>query len=351
LTGILLLVQDGPMVKSISPYGASPGHAEVERVMTASICHMKEGIYAQMENIRADSLRLNAVHGIHAVLLHQSGWFLHWAEGPAPALRALLQRLAHDPRHHSPHTVHSSRGRRILPTPWSMMMSQATESAVHYGRRVMALREQFEKGIQYAPSSVLRRLSAPMQLPQAQGLADPEAFHRLGICAAGGNEAFAMVEWLARRYGGTVARRRFAGEQDRDGSSEYVEFMEGDHPCRMIAVARNGLAHGLRRAFLPDWPHVVMLFCGIPRFDDALMARMVAACEGLPVTPTLLGIAPDAETQQRMQGMARQARLAYTPAGIAGPDDCAAIWQAVQEQLQRAGEPPSSIWDVPRMAA
>lgn len=339
------------MVNSVSPYGASPGHAEVERVVTASICHMKEGIYAQMENIRSDSLRLNAVHGIHAVLLYQSGWFLHWAEGPAPAVRGLLQRLGQDPRHHSPHTLHSSRGRRILPTPWSMMMSQSGESAVDFGRRVMALREQFEKGTQYAPSSVLRRLSSPMQLRQAQGLADPEAFHRLGISAAGGNEAFAMVEWLARRHGSAVARRRFAGEQDMDGSSEYVDFMEGRHPCRMIAVARNGLAHGLRRAFLPDWPHFVMLFSGIPKFDDALMARMVAACEGLPVTPTLLGIGPDAETQQRMQGLARQARLTYVAAGIARADDCPAIWQAVQEQLQRAGEPPSSAWDVPRMAA
>lgn len=339
------------MVNSVAPYVASPGHVEVERVVTASICHIREGIFSQMENIRAASLQNNAIHDIRAVLLHQSGWFLHWMEGPAPSVRGLLQILAHDPRHHSPHTLHTSRGRRILPTPWSMMMSQATESAVHFGRRVMTLREQFEKGTQYAPSSVLRRLSAPMQLAQAQGLPDPEAFHRVGIAAAGGNEAFAMIAWLAQRSGSAVARRRFAGEQGMDGSSEYVEFMEGNHPCRMIAVARNGLAHGLRRAFLPDWPHFVMLFCGTPKFDDAFMARMVAACEGLPVTPTLLGIAPDAATHARMQGMAAEARLAYAAASTARPDDCSAIWTAVHEQLQRAGEPPSSVWDVPRMVA
>jgi len=339
------------MVNSIAPYVAPPGQTEVERVVTASICHMKEGIYAQMEDIRAHSLPHNAADGIRAILHYQSGWFVHWAEGPAPELRALQLRLAGDPRHHSPHTLHSSRGMRILPTPWSMVMSQAPESAVQFGRRVMALREQFEKGVQYAPSSVLRRLSAPMQLPQAQGLADPEAFHRVGICAAGGNEAFAMVGWLAQQTGTAVAQRRFAGEQDMDGSSEYVEFMEGSHPCRMIAVARNGLTHGLRRAFLPDWPHFVMLFAGAPKFDDALMGRMAAACEGLPVTPTLLGIAPDAETHQRMQAMTAEAKLAYVAASIARPDDCTAIWRAVREQLQRAGEPPSSVWDVPRMVA
>lgn len=339
------------MVNSIAPYAAPPGHIEVERVVTASICHMKEGIYAQMEDIRAHSLPRNAEGGIHAILHYQSGWFVHWAEGPSAEIRALLLRMAGDPRHHSPHTLHSSRGRRILPTPWSMVMSQATESAVQFGRRVMALREQFEKGVQYAPSSVLRRLSAPMQLPQAQGLADPEAFHRVGICAAGGNDAFSVVGWLAQQRGVAVAKRRFAGEQDMDGSSEYVEFMEGGHPCRMIAVARNGLTHGLRRAFLPDWPYFVMLFSGASKFDDALMGRMAAACEGLPATPTLLGIAPHSEAHQRMQAMAAQAHLTYVTAGTARPDEYPTIWRAVQDQLQRAGEPPSSVWDVPRMVA
>ena len=351
MTGFLLLRQYRLMVNSIAPYAAPPGEVEVERVVTASICHIKEGIYGQMEDIRTHSLRNNAVDGIHAILHYQSGWFVHWAEGPPSAMRALLVRTAGDLRHHSPHTLHSSRGRRILPTPWSMVMSQAPESAVQFGRRVMALREQFEKGVQYAPSSVLRRLSAPMQLPQAQGLADPEAFHRVGICAAGGNDAFAVVGWLAQQRGTTVAKRRFAGEQDMDGSSEYVEFMEGGHPCRLIAVARNGLTHGLRRAFLPDWPYFVMLFSGVPKFDDALMGRMAAACEGLPVTPTLLGIAPNAETHQSMQARAAEAHLAYVIAGNARPDDCPAIWRAVQDQLQRAGEPPSSVWDVPRMVA
>ncbi|SFU33431.1 Sensors of blue-light using FAD [Polaromonas sp. YR568] len=339
------------MVNSVAPYEATPEHIEVERVITASICHVREGIFAQMENIRAASLRNNAIHDIHAVLLHQSGWFLHWVEGPSQSVRGLLRHLAGDPRHHSPRTVHTSQGRRILPTPWSMMMSQTTEPAAHFGHRVVSLHEQFEQGTQHAPSSVLRRLSAPMQLAQAQGLPDIEAFHRVGICAAGGNEAFEMINWLAVQLGGTVARRRFAGEQDMDGSSNSVDFMDGPHPCRMIAVARNGLAHGLRRAFLPDWPHFVMLFCGTPRFDDALMARMAAACEGLPVTPTLLGIAPDDATHQRMQDMAHGAHLAYIAANTARPDDYHAIWLAVHEQLQRAGEPPSSVWEMPRLVA
>ncbi|WP_431096838.1 BLUF domain-containing protein [Polaromonas aquatica] len=339
------------LVGNAAPYVAAPGEMEVERVVTASMCNMKEGIFAQMEKIRADSLRNNTPHGIHVVLHYQSGWFVHWVEGPAAAVRDLMQRVQHDPRHHSPHTLHTSKGRRILPTPWSMAMSQATESAVGFGRRVIALREQLEKGKQYSPSSVLRRLSAPMRLAQAQGLADPEAFHRMGICSAAGNEAFDMVGWLAQKTGGTVAKRRFAGETDFDGSSEYIDFMEGGYPCRLIAVARNGLTHGLRRAFLPEWPHFVMLFCGTARFDDALMDRMVAACDGLPAKPALVGVARDADTHSRMQDMAQAARLEYVVGGVATPDNCSAIWQTMRDQLDRAGAPPSSVWDVPRMAA
>ena len=92
MTRILLMGQDGFMVNSIAPYVATNGQAEIERVVTASICHMKEGIYAQMEDIRAHALPRNAADGIRAILHYQSGWFVHWAEGPPPALRALLLR-------------------------------------------------------------------------------------------------------------------------------------------------------------------------------------------------------------------------------------------------------------------
>lgn len=335
------------MVNSAAPYAAASGETEVERVVTATTCHIKEGIYAQMENIRAASLRHNADQGIHGVLVYQSGWFVHWAEGPPGAVQDLVQRLASDPRHHSPHTLHISRGCRLVPSPWSMMMSQSTEASVHFDRRVIVLRDQFEKGRQYSPSSVLRRLTAPMLLPQAQGQADPEAFHRIGICAAGGHEAFAMVAWLAEMNRTAVVKRRFAGEQDMDGSSEYVDFMEGGYPCRMIAVARNGLVHGIRRAVMPDWANFVMLFSGTARLDGPLMMRMVEACKGLPATPRLLGVAPDVATHQRMMEMAADAGLDYVVAGVALPDDFKAIWRTVSKQIEEAGEPPSSVWAMP----
>lgn len=339
------------MVNKAAPFVAGPGEVEVERVVTASMSTLKEAIFGEMERIRARALQKNDPQEIHAVLHYQSGWFVHWAEGPKTALAELMRRLQNDPRHHSLHTLHTSRGLRLLHTPWSMAMSQSTEPAVQFGRRVMALREQLERGKQYSPPSVLRRLSAPMQLAQARSLSDPEAFHRVGICAASGNAAFDMVEWLSARHGEPVVRRRFAGERDMDGSSEYVDFMESGYPCRMIAVARTGLSHGLRRAFLPDWPYFVLLFTGAPPFDDDLMTRMLAACQGLPATPCLLGVAPDSITHQRIRHMAQTAGLDYVIGDITTPDNCAGIWEVVREQLQQAGPPPNSAWDVPRLAA
>ncbi len=339
------------MVNKAAPFVAGPGEVEVERLVTACMSNLKGAVFGEMERIRRSALRHNGEHGIHSVLHYQSGWFVHWIEGPPAAVQDLLQRLHRDARYHSFHTLHTSRGLRLLPTPWSMSMSQAHEDPVHFGRRVMTLRDQLEKGKQYAPPSVLRRLSAPMQLTQAQALADPEAFHRVGVCAASGDTAFDMVEWLATQHLTQVVRRRFAGERDMDGSSEYVDFMESGHPCRMIAVSRGGLLHGLRRAFLPDWPYFLMLFVGSPRFDDDLMARMIAACEGLPVTPCLLGVAPDSMTHQRMKHLAQSAGLDYVIGDITSPDNSHAVWQVVREQLQQAGPPPNSAWDVPRLVA
>jgi hypothetical protein len=94
-----------------------------------------------------------------------------------------------------------------------------------------------------------------------------------------------------------------------------------------------------------------MLFCGQAKFDDALMARMITACDGLAARPVLVGIARDTATHQRIQNMAHAAQLEYVVGGAATPDNCSAIWQTMRDQLGHAGAPSSSVWDVPRMVA
>lgn len=311
-----------------------------------------EGLFAQMQDIRQSSLRHNAPLNIHAALVCQSGWFVHWIEGPGNTARELLDRVRHDQRHHSQRVLHQSRGVRFLPTPWSMMLYPSTEPPAAFGQRVLDLRFLMDQGRQFAPTSVIRRLSGPMQLPGAQDREDPEAYHRLGVCSAGANEAFDLVRWLADAHEGAVSRRRAAGESDLDSSSDYVDFMTPGsngmpEPCRVIAISRPGLQHGFRRAFLPDWPHMVLLFGGDGRRDAALMDRVRDAFAGLPFMPTLLGIAPDTATHERMGAMAQAAGIGYLNMGVMSPADCASIWHVVGEHLRQFGPPPSSVWAVP----
>lgn len=334
------------MARLSPPFTAEPGTEEFERVICASLATSTVAVYEQMERIRESALRRNPELGVHAVLLYQSGWFVLWAEGPAKTVRKLMARVGRDKRHHTPIVVHHSRGVRCLPTVWSMMLSPSAEPADVFGLRVAALRDALTHGTQFAPTSVIRRLSAPMQLPQAQALADPEAFHRVGVCAADANPAFDLVRWLARHHGEPTERRRFAGEDDLDSGSDYVEFMHEGSPCRVIAVSRKGLLHGVRRAFLPDWPHLLLLFSGNPLRDETLMDRVREACQGLPASPTLLGVAPDAATHTNTARQATYARLTYLPLGVMAADDPKAIWEAVSRQLQRVGTPTSSAWSV-----
>lgn len=333
------------MPTSQATFAAGPGEDEVERVICASLAAHKDSIYATMESIREHALRHNPTVGIHVALLYQSGWFLHWAEGPSEHVNALFERIRQDQRHHSQYVVHHSRGRRLLMTPWSMMLSSSTESGAQLGGRVMHLRAEMKAGRQFAPNSAIRRLTAPMQLPQALQLADPESYHRVGVISATGNSAFDMVHWLSERAHTPTARRRFAGETDLDSGSEFVDFMRGSMPCRVIAVARADILHGLRRAFLQDWQLLILLFCGDVRKDTALLTRVRAALQDLPVTPDLLAIAPDKTTHARMETAARANELPlHRSLHVEG--DWNAIWQAACAHLEQIGDPRNSVWDV-----
>jgi hypothetical protein len=319
--------------------------AEVERMVIASLVSRPDAPYAEMERIRQDAIRRNEGDGIHAALVCQSGWFLHWIEGPGPAVRALAQRVGQDPRHHDSLVVHHSRGGRYLPTPWSMMLNPTTEPTAIFGRRVQALHAARQAGVQYPPTSVIRRLAAPLRLAAADAAQEPEGFHRVGVCSAEEGVSFQFLRWLAERQGSTQHPRRVAGEQDLDSASDYVEFVVDGAPCRVIAVSRAGLQHGLRRAFLPDWPNLLLLFSRDGRRNDALMRRVVEACAHLPATPRLLGVSPDVAVHARMSVLAADARLAYAQLGAMTPAEAGEVWGALRERLRAAGAPPNSQWD------
>lgn len=328
----------------LPPDAPRTGEEMVERLIFASVVAQRQGIYATMETIRDAALRHNPAVGIHSTLIYQSGWFIHWVEGPRVAVRALAARLATDGRHRAPLVVHYSLGPRNLASPWSMALGSSTEGAAEMGRRVMHLRTCLAEGLQFRPTSVIRRLTMPMRLPQALRLPDPEKFLRVGLVAASGAAAYDLLGWLANYYKAERYSLRVAGEQGLDTASDYVDFLRQDLPCRVLAVSRLDLRHGMRRAFLPEWRLLGLLFSGSAGKDGDLVNLIDFALRGLPASPELIAFAPDEAALAQARTLAEAKGLHFVCAEALADRDHAALWGRIDRLLGEVGVPESSGW-------
>ena len=316
---------------------------EIERVVCVSTARSTTGLFNQMEQIRYSALRRNPGLGIHAALLVQSGWFIHWLVGPADSVATLLAVVAQDQRHRDQRVLHRSLGRHLLGTTWSMMLSRTSESAEDFGQRVTRLQQDLATSIAHSPATVVRRLAAPMHLAETLTPNDPEAFHRIGVCATG-TEAFDLVQWLALRANQGTTRRRVAGEGDADSASDFVDFLEDAQPCRVISVSRNALTHGLRRAFLSDWPMMAVLLSGDSTRDAAMVDRICEACLDLPYPPHLMAVSHSLPSQMLMASKVQRAGLRFVHAELVPAKNPLAIWRVIWEQLNELGRPSAAAW-------
>ena len=321
---------------------------DVVRVVCASVSRVPNAVHAEMEKARDEALRRYPSDGIHAMLVCQGGWVLYWAEGSGEAIDNLLARMKRDPRHHSMRVLHRSRGPRLLPTPWSMMLAAnvARGSSLDFARRVIELQNDLQRNHQYSPMSVIRRLSAPLQLPPAPGVAivDPEAFHRDGISAAVNQQAFDYVAWLGNTHQQPVVQRRLSGTEGYDSGSDYVEYMGHAYPCRVIAVARTTLTYGIRRAFYPDWHCMVLLFSGDHRLDEALLERLAEGFKDLYRQPALLGFAPDEVAREAIATIASSLKLDFNSITLCNNGDFATVNMEISETLSALRPPVDSLW-------
>ena len=322
-------------------HGTAGAEGAVARVVYASQAAISESVYAEMEDIRASALKHNEPVGVATALLHQSGWFVQWKEGPGDQLLKIMDRVALDPRHRDLRIVHRSRGPRLLAGPWSMAIVQCRETRLDMERRVLHLKRQVDAGLQFTPPAIWRRLSTPMQHPGAVRQQDPDAFQRVLACAASGNASFDLVHALGQQHGEEVVHRRFAGERDRDVGTDYVDFEHGGRIWRVIAMARNGLHLPLTRAFLPDYSHLVLLLAQDPAANVHLVQRVLGACAGLQQPPALVGVARDPGSHAMAATLARRAGLPYLTA-VADAGDAAASWEAVQRVV--APEAANDAW-------
>ncbi|NML48010.1 BLUF domain-containing protein [Ramlibacter sp. G-1-2-2] len=315
-------------------HGAASTGEAVARIVYASQAAATGSIYSEMERIRASAVRHNPPAGVATALLHQSGWFVQWKEGPQAAVASIMERVAGDPRHCGLRVVHRSVGPRLLHGPWSMAIVQCDEPASDMGQRVDEVLAAVDRGTAFTPPAIWRRLSTPMRHPGARRQQDPDAFQRVLVCAAGGTGSFDLVRWLSQRFRAELVQRRFAGAHDLDVATDYVDFIHGERVLRVIAMARNGLHLPLTRAFLADYSHLVLLLSGDATRDEDLVLRMAQACAGLAEAPPLIALARQGADHAVPFAMARRCGLVYLQAhaNLGDPWSC---WQALMPLLER----------------
>lgn len=313
-------------------HGATSAEGPVARIMYASQASIRHSVYQEMEKIRASALKHNEPAGIATALLHQSGWFVQWKEGPGPEVQKIMERVASDVRHFDLRIVHRSRGPRLLAGPWSMAIVQCNETPAEMEMRVQQLKHQVDQGLEFSPAAVWRRLSTPMKHPGAMRQQDPDAFQRVLVCAASGMGSFDLVRMLGEQNEVDVVHRRFAGAIESDVGTDYVDFEQEGRVWRVIAMARHGLHLPLTRAFIPDYSHFVLLLSIDPERNAQLMQRVMRAFECLPRPPALIGVASRPEMHELPSSLARRNGLPYLTA-VADSRNPLASWGAIQPLL------------------
>ena len=313
-------------------HGITSAEGPVARIMYASQASIRHSVYQEMEKIRASALKHNEPAGIATALLHQSGWFVQWKEGPAAALQEIMDRVASDVRHFDLRIVHRSRGPRLLAGPWSMAIVQCNETPGEMELRVRHLKQQVDEGLQFSPAAVWRRLSTPMRHPGAMRQQDPDAFQRVLVCGASGMGSFDLVRWLGEEHEVEVVHRRFAGAVELDVGTDYVDFEQEGRVWRVIAMARHGLHLPLTRAFIPDYSHFVLLLSIDPERNAQLMQRVLRAYETLSHPPALIGVASRGDMHTLPAALARRHGLPYV-AAVADSRDPEGSWAEIQPLL------------------
>jgi hypothetical protein len=283
----------------------------VDRLMYASEASFYGSPFVEMNRIRHAALRNNAPLGVCTALLYKAGWFLQWKEGPVDAITELMKRVSKDPRHRHLRSVHSSRGPRVLPGLWSMVVDLSREEPGELAERVRCVSEDMMLARHYSPTSVWAHLSLPAKHISAAQQLRRSNLHLVLVCSAAGALSFELVQWLAQQHSHEVAHRRFSGEHDLDVAADYVDVVEGNRPMRVVAMARKGLGVPLVRALLSDYSHVLLLLSGDEERDTSLGLKVTTACRRLADPPCVMGIAQFAAWHAPVLAIARTEGLEY----------------------------------------
>jgi len=306
----------------------------VSRLIFASQSRLQGAVLDEMRRIRDHAVQNNAPSGIRVALLHMSGWFVEWIEGPAPGIQALLQRVSMDRRHHGLQVVHRSVGKPRLFKPWIGAIVQTVEDAATFAERVFALREQHASGHGMEPASVWLQLCSPAAPDMPPGRSP-----RVMLLSAKRALAFEVLHAVADDQQRRPLHRRFAGSASDapDVESDCLDVPAiGPRGLRLIANARKGLAMGMAHAVLPDHAAVVLLLDADAAHNRRIIDRVLSACRQVHHAPVIVGVGADEWLTDELKDLVERQGLPWcgvpTMSPQPGPMDC---WRALAPVLAR----------------
>lgn len=317
--------------------GTELSRQDLGRLIYASICQVDGPVLDEMRRIREHAVVNNQEHNIRVALMHRCGWFVEWIEGPPDGIRALMERVALDPRHRSLRVVHESVGKPRLFKPWIGSIAEATESTGEFARRVMALHERHQKGKGYEPASVWRSLCSPLPGHVEVAAASEGRYQRVMMMSAARTDAFDLLHWLATREKRAVVHRRFAGaaRDALDVESDYLDLpQQAAAGRRLIANARKGLAMGMTHAFLPDYAALVIVLDTDPERNEHLLDRLLTACQHVAHQPVIVGLGADSWFSDSLRSTTEARGLRWVEARTGDrAHDMATLWWALKRVL------------------
>jgi hypothetical protein len=323
-----------PAIPTHWPDSASEVPLEVvSRLIYASQSRVDGPVLDEMRRIRNHAVRHNQPAGIRVALLHMCGWFVEWIEGPEDGIRALLERVSRDARHHNLQVLHQSMGKPRLFRPWIGTIVQGDDGAIAFASRVSALKRDHSRGRAVEPASAWLRLCSP----PAHDMPEPSGFARAMLLSARRSLAFDLLHFAAQAHQRKPVQRRFAGSADDapDVESDYLDLPHlGHHGLRLIANARKGLAMGMTHAVLPDHGAVVLLLDASAAHNQRLIERVLLACRQVHHVPLIVGVGAPAWVTDELQELVERQGLAWlgvpTATGEPGPRE---LWASLAPAL------------------
>lgn len=321
---------------------STPADEPVLRLIYTSISRLQGPVLAEMRRIRDQAARRNGPDGIRVALLHKSGYFVQWAEGPPAAVDRLLDRVIADLRHHGLQVLHRSLGRRRLFRPWIGAIVQSDEVPAVMAARVRRMAQwQRRDSADGEPAQVWAALCAPPQpdMPRPGG-----AGLRVMLLSARGRHSFDLLRWVAEHYRRPIVSRRFAAAADDvpDVASDYLDLPHDDMPggLRLVAHARQSLAMGVAHAFLPDHGAVVIRLDSDIERNRHLLDRLLGVCGQVQHRLPIVGLGSpqsgQGELAEQVRSMGHEWLDAMVPAGLVSEARHWACLSPVLSQLAAA---------------